>query len=89
MLPQEVKAVLPTLWVLPAAALALYALCMRYDPKKPHARNLRHGVMGLMMLMMWNLLPLPHIGVNPLSAWLSGALGLPGVGLLAAISLLP
>ena len=68
---------------------ALYLLCLRYDPKKPHARLLRHGVVGLMMLLGWNLLPLPHIGVNPLSAWVAGALGLPGVGLLAAVNLLP
>lgn len=83
----------PSLWQtllpLPAAAMALYLLCMHYDPKKPHARILRHGVVGLMMLLGWNLLTLPHIGVNPLSAWVAGALGLPGVGLMAAVNLLP
>lgn len=79
----------PSLLTLPAAAAALYLLCMRYDPKKPHARVLRHGVVGLIILLTWNLLPLPHVGVNPLSAWIAGALGLPGVGLLAAVNLLP
>ena len=71
------------------AALILYLLCMRYDPKKPHARLLRHGVVGLMLLLGWNLTPLPHIGVNPLSALTAGALGLPGAGLMAVINLLP
>lgn len=71
------------------AALILYFLCMRYDPKKPHARLLRHGVVGLMLLLGWNVLPLPHIGVNPLSVMAAGALGLPGAGMLAVINLLP
>lgn len=69
-----------------ATALALYLLCVRYDPKKPHARMLRHGVVGLMLLTLWNALPLPHIGMNPLSAMAAGALGLPGVGLMAVIN---
>ena len=80
---------LTSLMLLPAAALALYILCQRYDPKKPHARMLRQGVVGLMLLLGWNLLPLPHIGINPISAWVTGALGLPGAGLMAAINLLP
>ena len=79
----------PSLLMLPAAAFILHILCQRYDPKKPHARLLRHGVVGLMMLWGWNLLPLPHIGVNPFSAWVTGALGLPGAGLMAAVNLLP
>ena len=71
------------------AAGALAFFCLRYDPKKPHARLLRHGVVGLMLLLGWNLTPLPHIGVNPLSALATGALGLPGAGLMAVINLLP
>ena len=82
-------ALLTTLIPLCLAPAVLYLLCMRYDPKKPHARILRHGVMGLILLSGWNLLPLPHIGVNPLSVIGAGALGLPGVGLMAAINLLP
>ena len=80
---------LTSLSVLCTAAAALYLLCMRYDPKKPHARVLRHGVVGLMILLGWNMLPLPPIGVNPLSVITTGALGLPGLGLMAAVSLLP
>ncbi|MGN0792907.1 MAG: pro-sigmaK processing inhibitor BofA family protein [Aristaeellaceae bacterium] len=82
-----------TLWgcigTLCAAALILYLFCIRYDPKKPHARWLRHGVVGLMMLLMWNALPLPHLGLNPISAITAGALGLPGLGLIAVMNLLP
>ena len=80
-------ALLPMLAALCAAPACLYLLCMRYDPKKPHARWLRHGVVGLMLLLGWNLLPLPHIGVNPLSVLASGALGLPGLGLMAVVNL--
>lgn len=69
-----------------AAALALYLLCIRFDPKKPHARWLRHGVMGVLMLTLWNALPLPHLGMNPLSVMATGALGLPGMGLMAVIN---
>ena len=70
-------------------AAALYVMCSRYDPKKPHARLIRHGVMGVMLLTLWNALPLTHLGMNPLSVMMTGALGLPGVGLMAVINLLP
>ena len=75
--------------VLCLAALLLYLLAMHYDPQKPHARWLRHGVTGLMLLMLWNLLPLPHLGINPLSVMVTGALGMPGLGLMAVVNLLP
>lgn len=69
-----------------ASSFALYLLCMRFDPKKPHARMLRHGVIGLMLLLCWNLLPLPHIGMNPVSVMATGSLGLPGLALMAAVN---
>ena len=75
--------------VLAIAALTLACFSMRYDPKKPHARYLRHGVVGLLMLCVWNLLPLPQLGVNPLSVMVTGALGLPGLGLMAVMNMLP
>ncbi|MBQ2952535.1 MAG: pro-sigmaK processing inhibitor BofA family protein [Clostridia bacterium] len=78
-----------SLLMLPAAAAVLSLMCPHYDPKKPHARVLRHGVVGLMLLLGWNLLPLPHIGVNPISVMTAGALGLPGLGLMAVANLLP
>jgi hypothetical protein len=71
------------------AAAVLHIFCQRYDPQRPHARMLRMGVTGLMMLLAWNLLPLPHVGVNPLSAMLAGAWGLPGTALVAVLNLLP
>ena len=80
---------LQSLAVLIPAALLLTLFSLRYDPQKPHARWLRHGVVGLLMLCVWNLLPLPHLGVNPLSAVVTGALGLPGLGLVAVMNMLP
>ena len=80
---------LQTICILCVTALALYLLVMRYDPQRPHARYIRHGVTGLLMLLLWNLLPLPHLGVNPLSVMITGALGTPGLGLMAVVNLLP
>lgn len=80
---------LQSLAVLIPAALLLTLFSLRYDPQKPHARWLRHGVVGLLMLCVWNLLPLPHLGVNPLSAMVTGALGLPGLGLVAVMNMIP
>ena len=41
------------------------------------------------MLCLWNALPLPELGVNPLSVMVTGSLGLPGLGLMAVANLLP
>lgn len=80
---------LQTIGILCLTALLLTAFSLRYDPQKPHARYLRRGVTGLLLLTAWNLLPLPRLGVNPLSVMVTGALGLPGVGLMAVMNLLP
>ena len=80
---------LKTILLLTLAALGVTLFSLRYDPQKPHARYLRHGVVGLLMLCVWNLLPLPHLGVNPLSVMVTGALGLPGLGLVAVMNILP
>ncbi len=80
---------LQTLLVLCLTALGLLIFCLRYDPQKPHARWIQRGVTGLFLLHAWNLLPLPRLGVNPLSVMVTGALGLPGVGLMAVVNLLP
>lgn len=80
---------LQTIVALALAALLLTSLVLRYDPQKPHARYLRHGVVGLLMLCIWNCLPLPRLGVNPLSVMVTGALGLPGLGLTAVVNMLP
>ena len=81
--------ILQSIAVLILTALLLTLFALRYDPQKPHARYLRHGVVGLLLLCIWNLLPLPHLGVNPLSAMVTGALGLPGLGLTAVVNMLP
>lgn len=80
---------LKSIGVLCLTALLLALFALRYDPQKNHARWLRHGVVGLLMLTAWNLLPLPHLGVNPLSVMVTGALGLPGLGLTAVMNMLP
>lgn len=80
---------LQSITFLTLTALALTWFALRYDPQKPHARCLRHGVVGLLMLCIWNCLPLPHLGVNPLSVMVTGSLGLPGLGLVAVMNLLP
>ena len=78
-----------TIGILILTALLLTLFSLRYDPQKPHARWLRHGVSGLLMMLVWNLLPLPHLGVNPLSVMVTGALGMPGLGLIAVMNMLP
>lgn len=83
------SSLLQTIGILILTALLLTFFSLRYDPQKPHARYLRHGVTGLLMMLVWNLLPLPTLGVNPLSVMVTGALGLPGLGLVAVMNMLP
>ena len=70
-------------------AVLLLVFVLHFDPARPSARVLRHSVAGLFALLVWNVLPLPALGVNPLAAWVAGALGLPGMGLLAVLAQLP
>ncbi|MBQ8556783.1 MAG: pro-sigmaK processing inhibitor BofA family protein [Clostridia bacterium] len=79
---------LQAIGILCMTALLLCILCLRYDPQKAHARIIRHSVVGLLLLYAWNLLPLRDLGVNPLSAAITGALGLPGLGLTAVLNLI-
>ena len=79
----------PRLLVLMGGLLgALFLLVARYDPARPYARALRSLVAGLFLLMAWNALSLPRLGVNPLSMWLTGSLGLPGLLLMAVLNAL-
>ena len=79
----------PRLLVLLGGLLgALFLLVARYDPARPYARALRSLVIGLFLLMAWNALSLPRLGVNPLSMWLTGSLGLPGLLLMAVLNAL-
>ncbi len=80
----------PRLLVLMGGLLgALFLLVARYDPARPYARALRSLVAGLFLLMAWNALSLPKLGINPLSMWLTGSLGLPGLLLMAVLNRLP
>ena len=80
----------PRLLVLMGGLLgALFLLVARYDPARPYARALRSLVAGLFLLLAWNALSLPKLGINPLSMWLTGSLGLPGLLLMAVLNRLP
>ena len=77
----------PRLLVLMGGLLgALFLLVARYDPARPYARALRSLVAGLFLLLAWNALSLPRLGVSPLSAWAAGTLGLPGLMMLTVLS---
>ena len=79
----------PRLLVLMGGLLgALFLLVARYDPARPYARALRSLVAGLFLLMAWNALSLPKLGINTLSMWLTGSLGLPGLLLMAVLNAL-
>ena len=40
-------------------------------------------------VMAWNLLPLPHVGINPISSLLTGALGISGLPLTVFLNMMP
>lgn len=72
-----------------AAAVALcWMLSRRYDPQKRSGRLITQVLTGFLLLTVWNAIAAPQVGVNPLSAWLTGALGLPGVGLTVLLNML-
>lgn len=74
--------------LLTAVIAALWMLSLRYDPQKRSGRILRQILTGFLLLVCWNAVAAQQVGVNPLSAWLTGALGLPGVGLTVLLNLL-
>ncbi len=73
---------------LPVAFLLLAFLTRHYRPSTVSARLLRCWTLGTVLLLTWNLLPLPHLGVNPFSSLLTGALELPGLPLVLCLNLL-
>ena len=75
--------------LLTAMGLAFpFAMC--FDPKRMQGKLLTCSVAGLFMLLAWNtLLPPLRLGINPLSVLTTGSLGLPGMALLACLSLTP
>ncbi len=82
--------VYPRLILLMAAAGGLVLwFSLGFDPRRLRGRALHCCVLGLGALLVWNALPLFRLPVNPLSALTAGALGLPGLGLLAVLVYLP
>ena len=73
---------------LTAVVAAAWLLSHRYDPQKRSGRIIGQLLTGFLLLVCWNALAAPQVGVNPLSAWLTGALGLPGVGLTVLLNML-
>lgn len=73
---------------LAAVIAALWTLSRQYDPQKRSGRVIAQVLTGFLLLTAWNALAAPQVGVNPISAWLTGTLGLPGVGLTVLLNLL-
>ena len=71
-----------------AVVAAAWLLSRRYDPQKRSGRIVTQLLTGFLLLTVWNAVASPQVGVNPLSAWLTGALGLPGVGLTVLLNML-
>lgn len=71
-----------------AVIALLWRLSQRYDPQKRSGRIIAQVLAGFLLLTVWNAVAAPQVGVNPLSAWLTGALGLPGVGLTVLLNML-
>ena len=61
----------------------------RYRPGTWGARLLNCWTFGTVLLMAWNLLPLPHVGINPISSLLTGALGISGLPLTVFLNMMP
>ena len=65
--------------------ILIYIAGVRVEPYKPAWKLLERGLLGVGVLMAWNLLAAPFdlaIGLNPLTAIVTGMLGVPGLGLL-------
>ncbi len=68
--------------------LLIYIAGVRMEPYKPAWKLLERGLLGVGLLMVWNLLAAPFdlaIGMNPLTAIITGMLGVPGLGLLLVL----
>ena len=83
--------VVPNLRVLGCFAVVVagaWLLSRRYDPQKPSGKLVEQLLTGFLLLVLWNAIAAPQVGLNPFSAWLTGALGLPGVGLTVLLNML-
>lgn len=76
------------LFLLPIAVLLLWGISRRYQPRGFLSRLMRCWTLGTVLLLAWNLLPLPHLSYNPLSSLLTGALGVSGLPLTLCLNLM-
>ena len=77
------------MWILLPAFVLTLLLCRCYRPCTWGARLLNCWTFGTVLLMAWNLLPLPHVGINPISSLLTGALGISGLPLTVFLNMMP
>ncbi len=71
--------------------LLIYIAGVRVEPYKPAWKLLERGLLGVGVLVVWNLLAAPFdlsIGLNPLTAVITGMLGVPGLGLLLVLRIM-
>jgi inhibitor of the pro-sigma K processing machinery len=71
--------------------LLIYIAGVHVKPYKPAWKLLERGLLGIGILLVWNLLAAPFelsIGLNPLTALVAGMLGVPGLGLLLVLRLM-
>lgn len=76
------------LFLLPIAVLLLWGVSHWYHPHGWTAHLVRCWTLGTVLLLAWNLLPLPHLSLNPLSSLLTGALGVSGLPLTLCLHLM-
>ena len=77
------------MWILLPAFVLTLLLCRCYRPGTWGARLLNCWTFGTVLLMAWTLLPLPHVGINPISSLLTGALGISGLPLTVFLNMMP
>lgn len=71
--------------------LLIYIAGVRVEPYKPAWKLLERGLFGVGILLVWNFLAKPFdltIGLNPLTAIITGMLGVPGLGLLLVLRIM-
>jgi len=71
--------------------LLIYIVGVHVEPYKPAWKILERGLFGVVVLLLWNLLAAPfelYIGLNPLTAIITGMLGAPGLGLLLVLRIM-
>ena len=71
--------------------LLIYIAGVHVEPYKPAWKLLERGLLGVGVLMVWNLLAAPFdlsIGLNPVTAIITGMLGAPGLGLLLVLKIM-